>query len=127
MRTLVVLTLVSLAIAAAGCSGDGDGDGEETLEYKMAVINAGGFVEPNDPIVAQFATLLNSLEGKCTEDREGISGMSITTQRLLSENSVNLSLLEVLTHMNNALPADAVEFGDCPGVFAAFVAITNSP
>ena len=71
---------------------------ESSLEYKLAVIHSSGDVPEDDPLVAAFATALDSLEAKCPEDRQRLADMGVRTQQMLTTDGVNESLLEVFQH-----------------------------
>jgi len=72
-----------------------------SLEYKLAVINGGkGYLPSNHPTVQEFRRLLISLERRCKNTGEEIADMTVTAQRLLKKNGINMSLLEVMTALN---------------------------
>ena len=72
----------------------------ELLEYKLATINAGGYVSKEHVTVARFRSLLNQLSVTFVEDKEQIADMSVTAQNLLKKEGVEESLINIMEGMN---------------------------
>ena len=72
----------------------------ELLEYKLATINAGGYVSKEHVTVARFRSLLNQLSVTFVEDKEQIADMSVTAQNLLKKEGVEESLINITEGMN---------------------------
>jgi len=72
----------------------------ESLEYKLAVLNAGGFVPRNHITVARFRSLLNQLSDTYIEDNERIADMTITARDLLRKAGIEESLLNIMGGLN---------------------------
>jgi hypothetical protein len=69
----------------------------ETVEYRLAVVDSGGYVAPDDPIVSEFAIYLDALEQRCPDNtREQIADQTISIQQQLAERGVSEGLLEIL-------------------------------
>ncbi len=98
----------------------------ESLEYKLAVVNEGGFVAEDDPLVGRFKSVLDNLQPKCTESRQKIADMGVKAQQLLQNKGVDLSLLRVMQAANDSIPPG---FGTqpCADIFAALVTLTKRP
>jgi len=74
---------------------------EETkLEYKLAVINAGGYVSENHVTVARFRSLLNQLSNTYVENRQQIADSSVKAQEMLKDKGIEESLLNIMEGMN---------------------------
>ena len=119
---------MGLLLAAAACGDDGTGGGgagSESLEYKLAVVSAGGFVKEDDPSVARFRALLDSLEAKCTEGREKIADMAVKSQELLKDKGVDLTVLRVMQNADASIP-DGFGESPCADIFATLVTLTTT-
>jgi len=92
---LIMLSLLS-ALPTAHAS--------ESLEYKLATINAGGYVSKDHITVARFRSLLNQLSATFVEDKQQIADMSVTAQNLLKKEGVQESLINIMEGMNQLFP-----------------------
>jgi hypothetical protein len=79
------------------------GSSTESLEYKLAVVDAGGYVRPDDLTVARFRSLLDQLSAKYVENRTQIADMSVTGQKLLREKGVSQSIQSIMEGLNGVL------------------------
>ncbi len=73
----------------------------ETLEHKLATIDAGRFVSPDDITVARFRSLLNQLSSSYVENKTQISDMSVTAQKLLRDDGIQEKILNIMEGMNS--------------------------
>lgn len=73
---------------------------DESLEYKLAVINAGGYVPKNHITVARFRSLLQQLSDTYVENRQQIADMTVTAQNLLRKEGIQENLLNIMEGMN---------------------------
>jgi len=71
-------------VAPTGPSADGWTD--EDIEYKLAVIDEGGFVSTDDPVIDRYATALDNAESVCPESRTMLSDIAVRAVQLLDEN-----------------------------------------
>jgi hypothetical protein len=76
---------------------------EESLEYRLAVINTGGNISENDPTIARFRSLLNQLSQSYMEDTQQIANMSVIIRDRLSANGIDESLLNIMEGLNQLL------------------------
>lgn len=76
----------------------------ESLEYKLATINAGGYVSKDHITVARFRSLLNQLSATFVEDKQQIADMSVTAQNLLKKDGIQESLINIMEGMNQFFP-----------------------
>lgn len=75
-------------------------------EHKMAVFNTGGrYVPPRDPVVQQFAGLLDSLGKKCANSREEIADECISAYRREKERGKLTTLLEITRFVDDSIPS----------------------
>lgn len=61
---------------------------EESLEYKLAVINAGRYVSQDHITVARFRSLLQQLSNTFIENKPQISDMTVKAQELLRKEGI---------------------------------------
>ena len=95
-------------------------------EFKLATLDAGAPVEGNDPIIARYAKGLDSLEGKCNDERIQLSDYAVTAQQLLSKAGItDDSLLTILQDVDKGIPNGAPKM-TCADVFAAYVTLRKS-
>jgi hypothetical protein len=110
MKTGTVLSAVVLTVGLVGCGSGGgtstsaelevDGaevaeapDGsaagwtEDDIEYKLAVVDAGGFVDTGDPVIEVYAAALDDAEGVCAEDRTMLADIAVGAVQLLDRDS----------------------------------------
>lgn len=78
--------------------------GTETLEYKLAVINAGSYVPKDHITVARFRSLLTQLSNTFVENRQQIADMSVSAQEILKEKGIKEKLLNIMEGMNKLFP-----------------------
>lgn len=72
----------------------------ESIEYKLATINAGGYVSKDHITVARFRSLLDQLSATFVENKNQIADMSVTAQNLLRKEGIEESLLNIMEGMN---------------------------
>lgn len=73
-----------------------------TVEWKLAVVDAGGYVQPDDPVVQEFADALAVLEDRCYQNsRTRIADIVVSIQGSLLEYGVSESLLTILQAVAN--------------------------
>ena len=134
-KRLVARLILTAAVvfSAAGCGdfqeGSEEGAGratpEPSTEYKLAVIQEGGHVSPDDPAVTQYASALDRLEEKCPDERERLADYAVRSQQLLEERGIEESVLDILRNARSSIP-DEMErgaVGSCSDIFAAYVAL----
>jgi len=121
MKIIIFLFLVITLLMAVGCESEttrpfpNQGDyssGEQgetatpketTLEYQLAVINAGRQVAENDPTVSQFRVLLHTLSVKYVENKQQIADMSVTAQNILRDAGIEENLLNIVNGINKVM------------------------
>jgi len=78
-----------------------------TVEYQLAVINEGGHVEENDPVVAEFKDLVQSIDEKSVEGPTEIGDILVKAQEILWDNyKIRVSLLGLTRELEKSLPDD---------------------
>lgn len=109
-----VAIAVCLVLVACSSGSDGAGGttgltaGPDTVEWKLAVVDAGGNVLPDDPVVREFATALTVLEELCYKNtRHQIGDIVLSMQGSLLEYGISESLLTILQAI-----VDPVSFED---------------
>lgn len=76
-----------------------------TLEYKLASINAGGYVRQDDITITRFRYLLTSIASKTVNTQQEIADMSVYAWNVLRDRyGKNFKLLEVMEAANTAIP-----------------------
>ena len=68
---------------------------DEDIEYQLAVVDEGGFVSTDDPVIDRYAEALDNAEAVCPESRTMLSDIAVRAVQLLNEN--------VPGHSENAL------------------------
>lgn len=76
----------------------------ETVEYKLATLYAGNWIEKDDITVYEFKELLDKLEKKTVNSRIDISDITVTAQRILKEHGISRTLLQILNDLNESIP-----------------------
>ena len=112
---------------------DGNGDGlpdttaysEDDSEYQLAVLDAGGFVPLDDPVIDTYANLLDSIDPKCEEDRTLIGDQALTATQLLADEGISVTILEALQGMDGSIPEGSVTLS-CAEIAAAWVVLVSS-
>jgi hypothetical protein len=75
----------------------------ESLEYKLAVIDSGGYVARDDLAVARFRSLLGQLDTKYVESPEEIANMSVKAQQVLRDKGISEPIRELMEGLNSVL------------------------
>src|SRR5262249_40276114 len=73
---------------------------EEPIEYKLAVIEAGGAVPKDDPTVARFRSLLTQLSSSYIETPQRIANLTVWAQKELRKEGVQESLPNIMEGMS---------------------------
>lgn len=105
---IVVAIIVAFFTFALACTSSGPEKVEnQTVEYQLAVINEGGHVEENDPVVAEFKDLVESIDEKSVEGPTEIGDILVKAQEILWDKyKIRISLLELTRNLDQALPDD---------------------
>jgi len=103
---IVVIVFFSFALA---CSDSTPKESKEySVEYQLAVINEGGYVEEDDQIVKEFKTLVDSIDKKVVEGPTEIGDILVTSQEILVDKyDIRISLLELTRNLEESLPDDS--------------------
>jgi len=72
----------------------------ESMEYMLATIDK-GYVSSDDIIIARFRSLLQQLDSTYVESKEQIGDMTVGTQKLLKDEGVKETLLNIMEGMNS--------------------------
>jgi len=81
---------------------------EPTLEYQLAVINAGYRVPYGHPSISEFHKLLDRIQRKCRNGRRAIGDMTVFAHKQLKEKGVRIALLELMENLDYSIPDEAV-------------------
>ncbi len=80
----------------------------ESLEYNLALINAGGYVSSDDITIARFRYLLEVLAGKTKNSKQQIADMSVfSVEKLRKEYGLKVRLLDLMEGVNRDIPEGA--------------------
>jgi len=96
-----------------------------TVEYKMACIDKGEYLDEDDPVINEYSILLDSLMEKTTNSRIDISDIIVTTQRLLKENGVDMSLLNILKDLDSSIPEESPKL-ELEDIAAAYIVLVTN-
>ena len=95
---------------------------ENDIEYKLAVVDKGGFVPLDDPVIKRYEQALDALEPKCTESRTLIADQSVRSVQLLADSGVVTNALEVLRAADDSIPPELGETR-CSEIFAVLIVL----
>jgi len=117
MRTKIIipiitfLILIGFTLACSDSTKNEETEKEEyPVEYQLAVINAGGFVEEDSVTVAEFRQLLDSLLAKTKNTEIDIADTLVMTQKILREDhNIELSLLKITRDLDNSIPDEVTD------------------
>ncbi|WP_293006031.1 hypothetical protein [Nitrosomonas sp.] len=97
---------------------------DETLEYKLATINARSYVSKDHITVARFRSLLNQLASVYVEDKQQIADISVTAQEMLKKYGIEEALLNIMEGLNQ-LFATRIENQKYTEYAAAYVTLRS--
>jgi len=105
VATTILLVFFGFALA---CSDSSPKEVENpTVEYQLAVINEGGFVEEDDSVVYEFKALVESIDNKVVEGPTEIGDTLVTAQEILwNKYKIRISLLDLTKDLETSLPDD---------------------
>ena len=83
---------------------------EESLEYKLAVLNVGKYVEKDDLTINRFRYLLSTLEKKTKNTKQEIADMSVAALEKIAKEKygLDITLLELMEGANDSIPEEAI-------------------
>jgi hypothetical protein len=91
----------------------------ESLEYRLAIINTGDKISDKNATIARFRSLMSELSDNYIEDPQQIANMSIIVRDRLRSNGIDESLLNIMEGLNQLiLPQDPQKKRYCEYVFA---------
>lgn len=89
-----------------------------TNAHNLAIINAGGYVSPDDSTVAQFQQLLDRLGRKTVNSEQQITDMSAKGRDMLAKKGVDISLMEFMRDMDYAIPpGERVDYAETAAAY----------
>lgn len=95
---------------------------QETLEYQLAIIDAGKFLPKNHFTVTLFRSLLEDLSYTYVEDGQQIADMTVKSRQVLKEKGIYESLLKMMEGMN-ALFSKKIENQQYAEYIAAYMTL----
>jgi len=72
----------------------------QTIGYKLAVIDKNGYVDENDLIVKRYTSMVKQLDFKYTEDSVQIADMTVSGRNQLIKFGIEQSMIEVMQGIN---------------------------
>lgn len=103
---LVVIFLFALAFPVLVLLSLSNEPVERSVEWELAVVNAGTQLSPDHPSVAEFRQLLNRLEQKSSNSRREIADICIYAHLWFKERGSLESLLEFTQKVDRAIPGE---------------------
>jgi len=82
---------------------------ERSIEYKLATLDKGHVVSEDDVTIARFRSLLQQLDAKYADNKQGIADSTVVAQRLLREEGIEESLLNIMEGMNQLFLLELAE------------------
>ena len=124
-RLLSVILLGGVLLTACVSSDDGSSSRQatrevETVEWKLAVIDAGGFVDKNSAQVRRYKTQLDSAVSNCGNSRTNMADLAVRGVSILADRGQDASTYEVLQAVNQSL-ADVSGTQNCTEIIAALI------
>lgn len=99
----------------------------ETIEYQLAKINKGGFVEENDISINRFRYLLEEIDSKTIDDKQSVSDKTVKGWQLLrTDFGKDISLLEFMEQANDSIPTGRHDWKYEEIVAALIILLGNS-
>jgi len=78
---------------------------EESIEYKLACINAQQMLPEDHPDVKKGKRLLDHIQERVKQSAQEIADMSVWCQQDLAKNSVDITLFELMETAKDSMPA----------------------
>lgn len=72
----------------------------QSLAYKLATIQDGGYVSEDDLIVKRFDNLLDQLSDKYVENRQQIGDMTVKAKQILEGKGIAPNMVKMMEGMN---------------------------
>lgn len=94
IQSRLALLALACALAAPGAIAS------ESIEYKLATLNAKSYVAKDHITVARFRSLLNQLSATYIESSQEIADMSVIAQQQMRKDGIDESLLNIMEGMN---------------------------
>jgi uncharacterized protein with von Willebrand factor type A (vWA) domain len=85
------------------------------------VIDAGGYVDPNDSIVGVYRSAPSRAEINCPNSKQQLADMAVRSTQILADNGIQATALEMVEAVNESVAG--VGAGDCTDVYAALVTL----
>ena len=138
MRWILLLVLSAGLMLGAACEEQDEGRArtsdsstsslgysEDDPEYQLAVLDADGFVDYDDPSIDAYARALDKAEGKCKDERRHIGDYAVRARQLLAEDGIEVTLLEVVRGIDLAVPAEIAP-ANCDEIVALLVVLMKN-
>ena len=94
MKTrLILLLMVSLLFGTSNLSA-------QSIAYKLATLEKGGYVSEDDKLVKRFDNLLTQLDKKYKLNEQQIGDMTYKLKELLKEKGIDCSMIKVMEGAN---------------------------
>jgi len=104
----IVAFLIFFSFAFACSDSSPEEPKDPSVEYQLAVINEGGYIEENDPVVDEFKSLVESIDKKVVEGPTEIGDILVTGQEILADKyDIRISLLELTRNLEESLLDDS--------------------
>ena len=145
IRLRVVGTLIVMAVLIAACGGSTQDEQpaaanpavtsaspvataakqsssvENSIEYKVAVVDAGGYVDPDDSIVSVYRSALSRAESNCSNSKQELADMAVKATQILADNGIQATALEMVEAVNDSVAG--LDAGDCTEVYAVLITL----
>jgi len=103
IATTAIIVFFSFILACTSSSPKETKD--PSVEYQLAVINEGGYVDEDDTVVDEFKSLIESIDKKVVEGPTEIGDILVTAQEILWDNyKIRISLLELTRNLDESIP-----------------------
>lgn len=115
--------LLMIGVACSSSSGEaGAGSDCVSTACKLATVDAGTYVAPDDSVVDAYQAALDGLSPYCQEGESSLGDFAAKAQELLANGGQSETLLEVLQHVRQSIP-NKMPSTKCSDLFAAYVVL----
>jgi hypothetical protein len=123
-RQAVLLVAIAAFLGACGEAESGGGaDDCTTAACKLATIDTGSPMTDDDAAVAEYQQALDALALFCEDSETLLGDFAVKSQELLENGGQSETLLDILRHVAESIPAGSPKMQSCSSIFAAYVTL----
>lgn len=122
-KNYFLIYLLLFFISLAGCDSPAQKAQNYTLEHKIAILNAGTYIDESDITVKRFRYLLTSLESSTGYSQEKIGDQIVFTRNYIRDKfgrEVTILQIAEAAHQSKAVSDKSVKLEDYLALYAAY-------